>query len=1131
MTTASPTNPALASPLFGKVLIEASAGTGKTWTLSTLIVRLLLERGAAAQSIIATTFTRKAATELQRRISDRITDFERAYRQQSALPPHARAQHHDALYAHLFTLASQNETTWQQLGANLQTALAQRDQLYIGTLDGLCQKWLLENRLETGVDEQLSINEDPELSQNLVHQHLRQHHHQLAAHAPTAYADYLKHQANSGNSQHFHKLAQSALTFSRAQLLSPSIRTDRPAAPPLPSLEEAQAWFEWLSQSPTNKNAFNDKRLNQLQALSQGSIPAQHDDRQALLKLLSEPKFKKGGEAQANAFQQHPVTQNLIAQLHAMDAQQEQAQSFAQSALFHIAQKLRQQLPLALAQHHQTTFSDSLQRLNRALEQHPHLARHLNHRYPIILVDESQDLNDEQSALLERLYLHHQNPATYWLLVGDPKQAIYQFRGGDVENYQRLKSHFAPEECYQLTENHRSHQGLLDALNHHYHASPELGDGILYHKVRAAKPQPSIRPKHGTASMFWLETNANLEAEHLAAMVAHLISPQSAFVDEHGQSIQASDILVLMPKGKQLEALERALKRYGLSADLQSERSVFTSPVAQALALLLQAMVQPRHQAWQSALLRSVFYGLTWQQLKQQTSLSLTLALSQAQERWQRHGLLSALHAFLREQKIWHSLARSEQPRQWLSDLRRVLEIVAARANHQSPEAFIAWWLQQCQRQPTAEWAQPYPTRQSHAVRLMTIHKAKGLQAKVVLVGGFGQVKKISSKELQLFQYYDQHTTPKTRVLSADPPDDAILQTLHQAAKDEQKRLVYVALTRAEQLLFVYRRTNLQGASPTLDALFEAGDHPAVVRHYPPPPAPASALAHALPATENADVVLPKQRDFYGSYRSSFSALTRDADDVERPDYDQHSDALAHDASMPFQAVPFQDLLPRGTAAGSWLHEVFEQLHFHAPSSWAHRLQQLAERHRFTAPNEPLPRLPEYLDWLQQVVNQPLHASGLRLNELAPKALCKELGFTLSVQNPKFSPQALNQLFAKHGKALWLKPDDPRHYTFLRGEIDLLYQHDGKYYLLDYKTNLLESYHQSALQRSMDEHQYWLQAALYQLAAFRFVRANQPAQSALDQLGAVSYFYVRGLAQLVWDVPAELILELDALLG
>lgn len=1117
-------NPALSTPLYGKVLIEASAGTGKTWTLSAIIVRLLLERGAAAESIIATTFTRKASAELQRRINDRITQFEQRYRQQSALPLEARAEHDDPLDAHLFSLASVSETAWQQLGARLQTALAQRDQLYIGTLDGLCQKWLLENRLETGVDEKLKINEDAELSHHLVHQQLRKYHHQLASQCPKAYPNYLHHNPDHGDSQHFHHLAQSALTFSRAHLLPPNALVEVGVAPPLPSLDEAQAWLTELSALPINKQSFNTSRINQLNLLTTGTPPQKAEDRTALLKLLQEPKFKKGSEALAERFTQHPVTQNLIAQLLAVEANEAQMRGFAQSALYEVAAHLRRELPVALAAQHRTTFSDSLQRLNHALEQHPHLARHINHRYPIILVDESQDLNDEQSALLEKLYLQQTNPDSYWLLVGDPKQAIYQFRGGDVENYRRLKRHFAPEECHQLTQNHRSHQRLLDALNHHYAPNPELSAGIFYHEVHAARAEAYIVPKHGTAALYWQRTTASQEAQDIADCVAHLLSPQSAFVKTDGAPIQASDVLVLMPKGKQLEAVAEALQRYQLSADLQSERSIFESSIAQELGCLLHAILQPRHQAWQNRVLRGRFYALDWQHLAQRPPLSLTVALTQAQERWQTQGLISALHAFLREQKIWHSLARQNDARQAISDLRRLLEIIAAHASYQPPEAFINWWHEQLQRQPTAEWAQPYPTRQHHAVRLMTIHKAKGLQAPIVLVGGLGRVNPPKEKELQLFQYYEDDGLEKRRIISPSLPSETVLHAITQARIEEHNRLVYVALTRAEQLLFVFHREQYQ--SPTLDALYQVGAHPCVVLNAAKPHAQQSALLEHASADEDWLTPSPKRHQFYGSFRSSFSALTRDADDVERPDYDQHSDEFPHDAP-----APFQDLLPHGTAAGSWLHEVFEQLPFHAPNSWAHRLQQLAERHRFTAPNEPLPRLPEYLDWLQQVVNQPLHASGLRLNELAPKALCKELSFTLSVNNPKFSPQALNQLFAKHDKALWLKPDDPRHYTFLRGEIDLLYQHDKKYYLLDYKTNLLDSYHQSALQRSMDEHQYWLQAALYQLAAFRFLRANQPAQSALEQLGAVSYFYVRGLAQLVWEVPAELILELDALLG
>ncbi|MDO4436220.1 MAG: UvrD-helicase domain-containing protein [Cardiobacteriaceae bacterium] len=1127
-------SPALSSPLFGKVLIEASAGTGKTWTLSAIIIRLLLERGALPKHLIATTFTRKAAAELKRRIHRRLQEVAEAYQAQSALQPEQRLSYqlNDALLQHLFSQASVSQNTWQALGLRLQTSLMQIEQMYIGTLDGLCQKWLLENRLETGADERQRFVEDSQLAHTLTHHQLRAHHHHIAKQNPEHYANYLQTQALDSETL-FHK-AKSALTFSRATLIPPAPIIEQ-TAPQFPSKQAFQQWFEPLQSLPVNRNSFNAKRMAQIANLGEGII----EDSATLIKLLQEPPFNKGAEALRNAFIHHPITKQLLTVLHHHQAQAKIPQTIAQSALYEVAHHLRQALPTVLEQQNLTTFQESLQRLNIALEQHPKLAQQIHHRYPIILVDESQDLNDEQSALLEKLYLQHQTKASYLLLVGDPKQAIYQFRGGDVENYQRLKALFTEEERYQLTENHRSNQPLLNALNHHYAQSPELGKGIQYHEVHAANPEPQIisQPPR-LEQMYWLNSSAAEECANIAQLISHLLSPQSAFSWKDGRRLQARDILVLMPKSKQLDELQAHLNQHQLSAELQSERSIFESPIAEELGCLLQAMHQPRHQAWHHRLLSGAFYALPLSALQQHDTFALSEALIEAEQRWKSYGLLSALHPFLQQQRIWHTLATQAEARQWVSDLRRLLEVIAERAKHLKPEALIVWWQQQLHDQSTAEWAQPYPSLSPQTIRLMTIHKAKGLQAPVVIVGGLGRTHVTKADDLQLFHYYQQ----QKRFLSATPPDETLLAEMNQASHDESARLLYVALTRAEQLLFVYRRPKDKDCSEALLSLYQAGEHPNLCLDYPQPNEPQSALPPEPYTPEPSLEPTPKIRHFYGSYRSSFSALTaehhekgdassRGEYDTEQPDHDQHAQSALWLPAMESDApLPFQHLLPRGAQAGSFMHHVLEQINPRAPQSWAWLLQRLAMRYQIIKADERLEPLEQYEQWLQAIVQLKLEGSGACLHNLNPKALCRELSFTLSLKNDDFSPQALNQLFARYGKALYLDENDTRHYPFLRGEIDLVYEHEGRYFVVDYKTNQLPHYAQSALVDSMNQHQYWLQAALYQLALYRFLKTHRPSFSPTE-LGGVNYLYLRGLAQHLWSIPAELLLELDALLG
>ena len=962
------------------------------------------------------------------------------------------------------------------------------------------------------------------------------------------------------------------------------------------------------------------------------------------------PNFKNGHDALAARFTAHPLTLLIRELLAARDARQNHLDHHKRQTIASLLETVRQTYPQALEARGETTFSEKTARINEALAHPQHganLAHYLTRRYPVMLVDESQDLNDEQAALLERTYLREDSERKhgFLLLVGDPKQAIYGFRGGDVANYNRLKTRFRPDEQHRLDTNRRSSPNLIAALNEHYlqDDNARLGADITYHEAQAANPAQTILAADGSPiarPMQWTHsgTNQDSETDTIAALVARLTD---------GTGIAPRDIQILMRSNSSLETLQNKLHAQHIDSERSHDRSVFTGAVARTFADLLAALEQPEHRDRQNRLLSGLYYGYSQQDLDRLAAIEqgeiparadeLTLAelreaLTQAHDAWQSWGLLAALNPLLTHEKhnIWQTLAACPAPDnlRHLLDLRHIQTILAEHAPKQRPAQFGAWWRAQLAAPPDADWAKAPPLPGQNAVHLLTIHKAKGLEAPVVILATGSNHKGGGANPVPTWRYRDGDTIRISLAKPANTPID-------QQENEEQRRLLYVGLTRAKNLLLVaHRECKPDKANPTpTEKLYltyaqnpgrcpHAGEtsaealaarpyraHPS---HEPPtnlPPQQSgggeggngggacdfTAYAHEKPlslwergwgeggekaasagrisaqrvtqqpddhqtaATEPPTNPPPQQSGggqgrgcenprstapvwrtrFQGWQRSSFSALLRDAIEPTSPDLADYAIAAPQNAP---DAPPDADIrytYPRGTAPGSALHAVLERIRPDNRRDWRRYLEH--DNRQWQLGLEPT-QLDACENWLEAIQYCELPQSRISLGASKQGAHRSEYGFTLgSDARVALDIPAINAHFAAHGHPLHLS-DKHRHIRYLRGEIDHLYQHDGRYYILDYKTNHLGNspadYTPENIRAAMGDHHYWLQAALYQVALHRLLQTRLADYDPARHLGGIEYLYLRGIdpahpanGKYGWNYPPEFIAGLDRILG
>ena len=1210
-TTTEPT-PALEIPLEGRALIEASAGTGKTWTLTGIILRLLIEGGYPPREIIATTFTRKAAAEMQQRVHKRLHALRENLKAIAArylaeetvlndddglairLDDIIGGSGGDLINRHLIlnAVAKHGLDGLIAIFSRVESLQARLDELFIGTIDSLCQRWLAEFALETGNDERLQINENSPALEETIHDTLRRLLHENHQHDPETFAQMLADGAYH-DSDAYLAAAREATSHRHAAIDSGDVSADydrdrhQALTRQLRELDAAViADWQAMIDAPefaaaVAKNAAWYKQRDALpQLLQQLHQELPFNDRtEALASGFGKPRISSKQTALTAAFTAHPFTLLIRDLLAARDARQNHLDHHKRQTIASLLETVRQTYPQALEARGETTFSEKTARINEALAHPQHgtnLAHYLTRRYPVMLVDESQDLNDEQAALLERTYLREDGERKhgFLLLVGDPKQAIYGFRGGDVANYNRLKTRFRPDEQHRLDTNRRSSPNLIAALNEHYlqDDNARLGADITYHEAQAANPAQTILAADGSPiarPMQWTHsgTNQDSETDTIAALVARLTD---------GTGIAPRDIQILMRSNSSLETLQNKLHAQHIDSERSHDRSVFTGAVARTFADLLAALEQPEHRDRQNRLLSGLYYGYSQQDLDRLAAIEqgeiparadeLTLAelreaLTQAHDAWQSWGLLAALNPLLTHEKhnIWQTLAACPAPDnlRHLLDLRHIQTILAEHAPKQRPAQFGAWWRAQLAAPPDADWAKAPPLPGQNAVHLLTIHKAKGLEAPVVILATGSNHKGGGANPVPTWRYRDGDTIRISLAKPANTPID-------QQENEEQRRLLYVGLTRAKNLLLVaHRECKPDKANPTpTEKLYltyaqnpgrcpHAGEtsaealaarpyraHPS---HEPPTnPPPQQSGGGQGRGCENPRSTAPTWRTrFQGWQRSSFSALLRDAIEPTSPDLADYAIAAPQNAP---DAPPDADIrytYPRGTAPGSALHAVLERIRPDNRRDWRRYLEH--DNRQWQLGLEPT-QLDACENWLEAIQYCELPQSRISLGASKQGAHRSEYGFTLgSDARVALDIPAINAHFAAHGHPLHLS-DKHRHIRYLRGEIDHLYQHDGRYYILDYKTNHLGNspadYTPENIRAAMGDHHYWLQAALYQVALHRLLQTRLADYDPARHLGGIEYLYLRGIdpahpanGKYGWNYPPEFIAGLDRILG
>ncbi|MBU0903103.1 MULTISPECIES: exodeoxyribonuclease V subunit beta [Pseudomonas] len=1162
----------------GRSLIEASAGTGKTWTLTALYARLLLEKQLSVSQILVVTFTTAATAELRERIRKRLAELLAVYDNgpvDDALLNALHAQYPDAASHRRLLLAVHGF-----------------DEAAIFTIHGFCQRALQDAAFEAGGDFDNELtHDDREIIDALLADLWR---HELAVAEPE-WAAFLVQQKITPQSLRQRLRNHLGKPYLR---IEPQPGTHSDMAALRAAWQQAQrlwqgesaAWLEQLKAFDGFKsNMCNPAKLGVWQTELDGyfsDAAALFSKTEAHRRLAREglnKASKKGCEAPTN-----PLAAALQELCDALDAAQPEAEQRLIDLQVHLIGQLNEQLPARKAAQRLLAFDDLLNKLQQALqgEGGEHLASTLRTQYPVALIDEFQDTDPVQYRVFHRIY----QDAGDLCFVGDPKQAIYAFRGADLATYLQARSEAARQ--YSLTTNHRSTPQLIASLNQLFdRPMPFAEPGLDYQQVGAsdkARAQLVLPPVEGEQdaplALVWLDDEhlgkgqagalvATDTARRIAAVLAASSQGEAYFAQGDTRTpIKGGDIAVLVASHRQAGEVAAELAARGVPSVRRGKENVWHSEEAAELGAVLAAYAEPGREGALRYALASRLLGRSAADLAACTEdAQVWDAEREAAERylqlWQQQGFMRAFRAWLDEQKVAQRLLALVDGERRLTNLLHLAELLQTESlQRPGLEQLLTWFSAQRSAEAHGEDALLRLESDAERVQIVTIHTSKGLEYPLVFCPYLWD-----GALLRQHEDISCHADDGTPLLDLGSEQ---LDTHRERARHERfaekLRLTYVALTRARDRLWLHwgpvdckpRKDGTLGDSglhssalawllhgrqlPGDDALAELAGHLQTLSsqglraeieqlvgsshgHMSLQPlrhAEASAAGEQrAPAPQQLSTL---QRSLHSAWRvGSFSGLAAGMH-MEAPDRDG---LVMPDASEPGSGF---FAFPRGARAGTCLHAILEDW-ARGKASLADLIEPGLSGHGISTDWSAVA-----LEQLQQVVDCDLDGQGLTLSGLNPVRRLPELGFTFPVAG--LDMQRLRAILSDpaHGlptpmrdAAARLEFDSLK--GFLKGFIDLTFEHDGRWYIADYKSNWLgpdASYYggDRLLQALAAEH-YYLQYLIYLVALRRFLRQRLD-DFHNEQLGGAYYLFLRGMpsAGVYFSRPSDGLLDaLDTL--
>lgn len=1203
---------ALAFPLRGSQLIEASAGTGKTFTISALYLRLVLGHGAESSGfgrellppqILVVTFTDAATKELRERIRTRLAEAARFFRDETPAP--------DSLIAEL-----RNEylpEQWSGCANRLDIAAQWMDEAAVSTIHSWCQRMLREHAFDSGSLFTQTLETD---HSDLLGEVLRDYWRLFCYPMQGDALSWVR--GNWGGPAALLPRVRGLFASERdsvegkepAELITECLQERRAAL-----LELKMPWRQWADE---------------LLAICHQGVASKSVDGRKMQARYFEPWFEKirawaedesleqldigtgftrlTPEGMAEAWKGEVPSHPGLDAMPGLKASLDGLPTPDAAVLQHAAQWVGTRFEEEKRRRAEMGFDDMLLRLDAALQSDggERLATLIREQFPVALIDEFQDTDPVQYRIFESIYrIEDNNPECGLFLIGDPKQAIYAFRGADIYTYLRARQATAGR-LHTLGTNFRSSHGMVSAVNHVFERaeSRELGRGaFLFRKKNGENPVPflpvesqgrkevlHVHDQVVPALNIWhLSADQPLSGvtyrQQLAAACASEITAllnggqqgRAGFIQDGKdfRGLLPADIAILVRDGKEAQAVRGELSARGVrSVYLSDKDSVFAAQEAHDVLTWLKACAEPDVERPLRAALACITLNLSLAELERlnQDELAWEARVMQFRhyrELWRKQGVLPMLRRLLHDFQLPQTLIMRSDGERVLTNLLHLSELLQqAAAELDGEQALIRHLSEHLALSGQAGEEQILRLESDEQlVKVVTIHKSKGLEYPLVFLPFICSAKPVDGSRLPL-HYHD--ATGKAQV-TLKPTAELIVQADDERLA-EDLRLLYVALTRAQHACWLgvtdLKRGNnnssmlhlsalgylMGGGAPLAEsaglkrwledlqqdcAALSYGEMPeATVEHYHPPRNDATLLVPLIPkrkASENWWIAS------YSALRIGDSMSVGTDEAPESPQAQKLFDDERLDPQAPREVVAGgADIhrFPRGPNPGTFLHGLLEWAGDEGFAATPQAVEDAIARRCNRRGWEGW--ITALSDWLQHLLASPLHIGGGQAPVVFEQLTQYRVEMEFWFASHKVDVLKLDELVRQytHNGVARVAAEPVLLNGMFKGFIDLTFEHDGRYYVADYKSNWLgvddAAYTEQAMEQSILDNRYDLQYVLYLLALHRQLKARLADYDYDRHVGGALYLFLRGTRASSQGVyfarpPRELIERLDRL--
>ena len=1200
-------------PLHGSSLIEASAGTGKTYTIAALYIRFILahiesaplyENGSTQSlrtepllppNILVVTFTKAATAELKDRIRLRLVEAAQWFRQNADA---------DETKVDPFLVSLRNsyaQATWPRCAQALQTASEWMDEASVKTIHSWCQGLLREHAFSSG---------------SLFTQELTT---ELQGFRDDAAMDYWRNLVYPLSGQDYEAVAEIARTpqtlLKMTLPLWSMVADSMPAPIDIAALYQVkrEAYEErlaelhktWQSQLPqllqfvdeadTNGWLLNKRKVgpNATKKALQGiqdwlDLPL-NDALQNLPKLT--PAMLDNYSAQGFAELTSVDTQHLTfpGQLQRLKSLADAGPSIRTELLHHAAQWIKHRFNQQLHQHALMGFDDIIEQTRRALQRAggQELAERVRTQYPIAMVDEFQDTDPDQYAIFNAIYRLSAQPAgSAMYLIGDPKQAIYAFRGADIYTYLQARRDTEGRH-FTLARNFRSTHAMVAATNQIFVPAEQnqakkafmfnssRGNEVPFVEVDAQGQKETLvieGEEVSEALQLWLSENQDdpekalakgvyneQQANACASYIVHLLQGADAGKtgirqpDGELKPLRSADIAILVNSRFEGYLVQQHLRARGVASVYLSDRnSVYDTAVAQDVLSILFACAHPEQR---QALTNALYTRLLDVSVDELASLQHDdLAWDRRVEQfygyaqsWQQQGVLAMLHQVIHDFDIAARLLGEVGGERETTDLLHLAELLQQAAGTLDGEHALLRFLQEKIYHSDEEGSDEQSVRlesDSQLVQIVTVHKSKGLEYGLVFLP-FSSISRPVDGNRTVYSYHDENG----QLCHSMEASDEVVASVDEERLGEEIRRLYVALTRSRfacwasvaavkdwqhsALAYLSSTEKSATARPASEFLAQAKATWAGQKGIAVIPQPASTDATWTPPTteQSTPVVreMPPAHKFetwwiasysalkYGALREPESALEanllEDSEDNDVADAQNQSETAGLRESDGFNLHSF----PRGAGPGTFLHNILEdaaELGFADVAQNPKVRAQLLDKHcRYGHWQQRRDTLEGWLSGYLKTSFALPDGGQFSLATLAHYKAEPEFWFALHhVSAERLDDIIVSAVMPEQARPA-LQPNTLN--GMLKGFIDLVFEHQGRYYVADYKSNYLgptdADYTFDNMREKILGSRYDVQYVLYSLALHKLLQARLGDGYDYDtHVGGVVYLFLRG---------------------